>query len=218
MHHNKSLTVLEEHISLAFLCFQKERISTSINAVWSMEVAIVLVHLIPSQPPVDHPTFLPFFTKARRPQYNQLLTVWAAHSIRNHSCAPSLRRKGLISECCLLLSLDSLGSVSFCLQMSCPDMHIVQRDLYPAMTISEQSNLKGINRSAALSKRRSMPKGPSGNSGLKLATGGGKPHFRERKEKESTLDNMSDAENNYSQQNYCLVILEIPLETNKSKL
>lgn len=43
-----------------------------------------------------------------------------------------------------------------------------------------------------------MPKGPSGDSRLKLATGGGKPHFRERKEKESILDNMSDAENNYS--------------------
>lgn len=38
------------------------------------------------------------------------------------------------------------------------------------------------------------------------------------RERMRTLDNMSDAENDYSQQNYCPVILEIPLETNNSKL
>ena len=130
MHHNKSFTVLEEHISLAYLCFQKEGIGASISAVWSMEVATVLVNLFPSQPPVDHPRFMSFLIKARKAQYNQPLIVRVAHGIRNHSCASSLRRKGLISESCLPLSLDSLDNVGFCHHMSlprrvyCPESHI----------------------------------------------------------------------------------------------
>ena len=66
-------------------------------------------------------------------------------------------------------------------------MHVVQRAIYSAMTNPEQSNLRGINSSAALSQRRQMPKRHWGDSGRKSATGfgAGKLHFRERKDEDS---------------------------------
>lgn len=62
----QSSTVLKEHIFLAFLCFEKERIRASINAILSMMVAAIfeltaLVDLFPSQSPIDHSQILVIF-------------------------------------------------------------------------------------------------------------------------------------------------------------